>query len=390
MTTPPTDLPDQPDNIDEESYDLPDVVRAAERVRSVVAWWGDGRIPVEEIPELIADLAPQPLYTRDLEVLRKLPAELDRLRAEVGSWIDANVKSDERLHDLTAERDEARAELAKAREEVEEQKDAADFNRQRVMLLEAKVARFKDTAAAARARLDELADGARRVEAECDRLRSALAGAVQLPEDLATRVLNHFPTTDGEYPSYGFAGLLAEIRSWSPAGTPVPVEQAEARTLADAYRELAYALRGGVTTGALTEWLFEAVAALESGATPSRLEPAPVSETPEPTPEPQPGDRVLVTGRDGESFTGVLDSFTEDRALVQTDEYPHALIRVYRSSLAPDPEPTAEAEPAPSHPISTLTGDPCAHPADSRCVECMTEADVRFILPPGVSPTEGA
>lgn len=52
--------PDQPDRIDEDSSDLPDVARAARRVRAWICEWGDGLIQVTN---------KRPLYARDLEAL---------------------------------------------------------------------------------------------------------------------------------------------------------------------------------------------------------------------------------------------------------------------------------------------------------------------------------
>lgn len=55
-------LPEQPDGIEEDSYDLPDPARAAKRVRDFLCEFGDG----------IVDAANgTPLYARDLESLTK-------------------------------------------------------------------------------------------------------------------------------------------------------------------------------------------------------------------------------------------------------------------------------------------------------------------------------
>lgn len=54
--------PDQPDGIDETSYDLPTLENAARRVGEFLSEWGDGWIP------LAYDGLP-PLYSRDLQVL---------------------------------------------------------------------------------------------------------------------------------------------------------------------------------------------------------------------------------------------------------------------------------------------------------------------------------
>lgn len=54
--------PDQPDGVDEYSNDLPDPLRAANRVNEFLAAWGDGRVPVD------CDGMP-PLFSRDLQAL---------------------------------------------------------------------------------------------------------------------------------------------------------------------------------------------------------------------------------------------------------------------------------------------------------------------------------
>ncbi|MFF0823033.1 hypothetical protein ACFYUR_21950 [Micromonospora haikouensis] len=53
-------MPEQPDGIDDDSYDLPDPHRAAARVRDWIAAWGDGLIDTTD---------GNPLYARDLEAL---------------------------------------------------------------------------------------------------------------------------------------------------------------------------------------------------------------------------------------------------------------------------------------------------------------------------------
>jgi hypothetical protein len=55
-------FPDQPDGIDEDSNDLPELAAAADRVGAYIAAWGDGLYDVE---------AGCPLYARDLEALRQ-------------------------------------------------------------------------------------------------------------------------------------------------------------------------------------------------------------------------------------------------------------------------------------------------------------------------------
>jgi hypothetical protein len=53
-------IPHQPDDVEEDSYDLPDVARAAERVLAYVAEFGDGLYDV---------VGGAPLYGRDLEAV---------------------------------------------------------------------------------------------------------------------------------------------------------------------------------------------------------------------------------------------------------------------------------------------------------------------------------
>lgn len=62
-------VPDQPDGIEEDSHDLPDPQRAAERVSEFVSEYGDGRIYPEVAPEYVDKMPP--LYARDLEALSR-------------------------------------------------------------------------------------------------------------------------------------------------------------------------------------------------------------------------------------------------------------------------------------------------------------------------------
>lgn len=62
--------PDQPDGIEDDSHDLPDPARAAERVRRFLESYGDGRIVPVVAPQF-EDTMP-PLYARDLEALATL------------------------------------------------------------------------------------------------------------------------------------------------------------------------------------------------------------------------------------------------------------------------------------------------------------------------------
>lgn len=67
-------IPDQPDGIEDDSYDLPDPHRAAERVNAWIAAWGDGLIDVTD---------GNPLYARDLEAICR--AVLDTTPMPAGS-----------------------------------------------------------------------------------------------------------------------------------------------------------------------------------------------------------------------------------------------------------------------------------------------------------------
>lgn len=58
-----TQTPEQPDGIADDSTDLPDPVRAAERVNAFLAWFGDG---------LVGEGDDTPLYARDLQALANL------------------------------------------------------------------------------------------------------------------------------------------------------------------------------------------------------------------------------------------------------------------------------------------------------------------------------
>lgn len=82
-------IPDQPDGIEDDSGDLPDPVRAIERVREYIAAFGDGIYDV---------VAGHPLYARDVESLRQAAikvgeqaTEISRLRAELDRERRAHV-----------------------------------------------------------------------------------------------------------------------------------------------------------------------------------------------------------------------------------------------------------------------------------------------------------
>ncbi|QFU87856.1 hypothetical protein [Amycolatopsis sp. YIM 10] len=106
------ELPGQPDGIDEDEIpgELPDPARAAERVVSVVEWWGDGRIPVERISGLFAvPTTEQPLYARDLVALARVPEELACARAAFQDHV-ASLRRE--LEEATADREALRGHLA--------------------------------------------------------------------------------------------------------------------------------------------------------------------------------------------------------------------------------------------------------------------------------------
>ncbi|HEY9370490.1 hypothetical protein [Streptomyces sp.] len=63
-------IPGQPDDIEDDSHDLPEPARAAERVREYIASNGDGIYDV---------IDGQPLYARDLEALRRAGEQVDEL-----------------------------------------------------------------------------------------------------------------------------------------------------------------------------------------------------------------------------------------------------------------------------------------------------------------------
>lgn len=59
-----------------------------------------------------------------------------------------------------------------------------------------------------------------------------------------------------------------------------------------------------------------------------------------------------------------------------------ALTRLCRcGAVQPKPVP---------HPVSTLTGEPCNHPADHRCVECVSEGEFGGFVGPPPSTGDGA
>lgn len=82
-------VPDQPDGIEETSFDLPAVEKAAERVGEYLGWWGDGLIDAAG-PN--AGHPAAPLYARDLQALvnaARDQAMLLRLHAEA-VWTSEN------------------------------------------------------------------------------------------------------------------------------------------------------------------------------------------------------------------------------------------------------------------------------------------------------------
>lgn len=106
QTTTNTSVPEQPDGIADDSHDLPDVARAAERVDRFLQAYGDGLVGVLVSPEY-QDAMP-PLYARDLEALsraataqapvgeqRSMPPDLVRptgraMHPENEDWCDHN------------------------------------------------------------------------------------------------------------------------------------------------------------------------------------------------------------------------------------------------------------------------------------------------------------
>lgn len=56
-------ISDQPDGIEDDSYELPDPIDAAKRIREYISAWGDGLIDIAD---------GQPLYARDLEAIARV------------------------------------------------------------------------------------------------------------------------------------------------------------------------------------------------------------------------------------------------------------------------------------------------------------------------------
>lgn len=71
-------VPDQPDGIDMDSFDLPKPQDAATRVDLFLEWYGDGRV------ETLQD-GPRPLYARDMQALTYAVRDLLWLHAEA-AW----------------------------------------------------------------------------------------------------------------------------------------------------------------------------------------------------------------------------------------------------------------------------------------------------------------
>ncbi|MFE9192030.1 hypothetical protein ACFYL6_20735 [Micromonospora sp. NPDC007208] len=112
-------IPGQPDNIEDDSRDLPEPRPAAERVGQYIAANGDGIYDV---------LDGHPLYARDIEALRRAGEKV----AELTAALAANEGSeDARL--VIAERkvEQLRAELAEVREHLNLDRQAVATLRQR-------------------------------------------------------------------------------------------------------------------------------------------------------------------------------------------------------------------------------------------------------------------
>ncbi|MFE9955871.1 hypothetical protein [Micromonospora sp. NPDC005299] len=110
-------LPGQPDDIDDDSRDLPSPVRAAARVREYISANGDGIYDVID-----GNL----LYARDLESLRRagdqvgnLVMEADKLRAQVAELADKLHKADTEVQRLTRDNTAHANENDKLRKVVE-------------------------------------------------------------------------------------------------------------------------------------------------------------------------------------------------------------------------------------------------------------------------------
>lgn len=102
-----TDTPDQPDGIESDSFDLPLLNDAAERVRAYLSEFGDG---------LVDSTVGTPLYARDLQVLAN---QVDDAPSNLRRLMDSCILLRDSLAETTRERDEARAEAT-------EQSDKAD------------------------------------------------------------------------------------------------------------------------------------------------------------------------------------------------------------------------------------------------------------------------
>lgn len=77
---------DQPDGIEDDSTDLPDPLKAAERVNAFLSAYGDGLIVAEWLPEYLPPGGQPPLYARDLAALTDLAEELARVKAVVADF----------------------------------------------------------------------------------------------------------------------------------------------------------------------------------------------------------------------------------------------------------------------------------------------------------------
>jgi hypothetical protein len=107
MSATETELPDQPDGIEDDSRDMPDPVRAAERVREYIAAFGDGLYDVQD---------GAPLYGRDLEALTRVVLDDRGSVGQLQELLAFRLRENERLR-----RDDARL-----REQIESLTDEVE------------------------------------------------------------------------------------------------------------------------------------------------------------------------------------------------------------------------------------------------------------------------
>lgn len=103
-------IPGQPDGIEDDSRDMPDPARAAERILTYVETFGDGLYSVASDGS--------PLYGRDLcsvaQAVKKLLAELDQLRGQYDTLLEDAERFRALARSMADERDRLRVQASQS------------------------------------------------------------------------------------------------------------------------------------------------------------------------------------------------------------------------------------------------------------------------------------